>query len=216
MEDEVQVYVENGIFQGYEWEYYDPFDFSFFDGDSDYPPDYYSFLGEGPSENLVSQYTALGQVPSYPATAYNPAYTEAFGDTIVQNTSGVAFREVTYQIYNANGSVAAGISIGENFSATNWSCTNAPQPTTTTTLCSNPFVVGSNGQYTDFWTYYGGYSGPGGSDCGANVVDHWQWCTPSPPRTFTTLTGWIHTTTSDINGWVNPQNEIPSGFAFGP
>ena len=199
---------------GYGYYFYDPFDYDYYD-DADYV--YTGDYGDWPGFEYavyVSGADLLGYVYSNPVTTDDPTYAVVMSDDTGQAPSGVEERVTTYQVHNANGSIAASIPVGENFSATGWSCTNGGQPATLTTSCSAPYVTDSNGQYPDTWTYYGTYYTPAG--CGANIVDHWQWC--PVPQTFMTLTGWIHTTSSDINGYVNPPSAtaIPIGTAFGP
>ena len=215
----VSVMIDYIYFRDYSAEGWDPWDYSYYEED---PED---CLTNGctwpgawtPTIYLTADEIAVGSTSSNPVTAYNPTYAEVLGDTLINMyPSGNILRQTTYEVYNADGTVAAGILVGENFSATGWSCT-ASQPETDTTSCSDPVENDLFTGYTDFWEDYGGgYSGPGGSDCGTNVVDHWQWCESSPPKTFMTLKGWIHTASSNINGWINPPNEIPTGEIFVP
>jgi hypothetical protein len=159
--------------------------------------------------------TANGQTSNTKQVILNgPAYAKVLNDTWGQDPSGNPERVVNYQVCNADNSVASGIPIGEDFIAADWSCTNASQPPTSTTLCSDPYTTSATGAFTDVWSYYGTYYTP--PNCGVNVTDHWQWCTPSGSKSFMTLTGFIHTVDSDINRWINPPNQIPEGTIIKP
>lgn len=162
--------------------------------------------------------TAGGQISNTKQIIVNgPAYATVASDTMGQFTDGTVVRIVNYHVYNFDGSGTIIFPIAEVFSATHWSCTNAPQPSTTTTACNGQTST-NNGLFSDEWSYYGTYYTP--PNCGAEtVIDHWQWCAPSAPnpgKTFMTLSGFIHTTSSNINGYENPPNAIPSGMVFNP
>ncbi len=73
----------------------------------------------------------------------------------------------------------------------------------------------------DEWDMYTGYTPAG---CGQNITDHWQWCgpansnppAPNPGITFGTLIGWVHTASTQINGYTNPPTPMPNYFAIYP
>lgn len=132
------------------------------------------------------------------------------------DSKGWASPLTNYHVYNADNSSTVVFPISEDFTASGWNCTNAPQPPTSTTHCDAGTNT-NNGQFQDIWGDYGTYYTPAG--CGVNVTDHWQWCSPSGPspgKTFMTLSGFIHTVDSKINGYVNPPNEIPGGTVVNP
>lgn len=153
-----------------------------------------------------------------------PAYAKVQSD--IQGNeypSGNPIRLVTYRVYNQDGTVAAGIPIGESYSVSGWNCNTGPNngvqpnPPLTTTSCNGSRSTGSDGSFQDGWGWYIGY-GPAG--CGLNITDHWQMCSPSgpnPPVTFMTLTGYIHTNGTQINGYAVPGSDgIPQNKQFGP
>jgi hypothetical protein len=150
-----------------------------------------------------------------------PAYGEVLSDIIATLMPSLQVaRVVQYQAFNIDKTVAANIPIAEQFIATGWSCTNpATQPTTETTLCDGSTVTDSDGNfpYPDDWTRYIGYTPEG---CGANITDHWQWCSPSGPTTgitFMTLIGFIHTNAIEINGNIQPPSDgMSQGTIIGP
>ena len=145
-----------------------------------------------------------------------PASATVISDISAQNLEGTIIRQVTYQVKNFDGSVVGNIPVAETFSTSNWSCTNATQPATDTTSCDGTTST-TSGLFTDSWSDYGTFYTPAG--CGVNVIDHWQWCSPSGPspgKTFMTLTGFIHTIQSEINGYTSPPGEIPAGTVFNP
>lgn len=160
--------------------------------------------------SLPSRFTLKGP-------AWGQVQDDTFGYLIDVQAWG---RVVTYQVYNQDISVAAGIPISEEFSTSGWNCSNSVQPVTVTTQCNNTKYTLSNGAFQDEWAYYGNYYEPSG--CGAQVVDHWQWCSlfpggpPSPGITFMTLTGSINTDSSTIYGVTNPPNQLPTSWSFGP
>ena len=150
-------------------------------------------------------------------TLNGPAWASVLSDVTGQNLEGTILRLVTYQVYNVDGTTVASIPIAEAFTASGWNCTNAPQPVTETNVCNGQDQTESNGQFQDTWSNYSTYYTP--ANCGVNVTDHWQWCSPSGPSsgiTFMTLSGFIHTVSSEINGYTNPPNEIPAGTIFKP
>lgn len=83
-----------------------------------------------------------------------------------------------------------------------------------TTACNASYSTDSSGTFNDEWGWYVGY-GPTG--CGLSITDHWQMCSPSGPvATFMTLTGFIDTNATQINGYTSPPSSIPQGTVFGP
>lgn len=145
-----------------------------------------------------------------------PAYAVVVSDTTGQEIDGTIVRITNYQVYNFDGSSTIVFPIAESFSTSGWSCTNASQPPTSTTPCDG-LASTTSGVFTDQWTDYSTYYTP--ANCGVNVTDHWQWCAPTGPnpgKTFMTLSGFIHTVSSEINGYINPPNDIPGGMVFNP
>jgi Bacterial Ig-like domain (group 2) len=144
------------------------------------------------------------------------------GDVIGQatNNPSAQSRFVTYQVQNVDSTPAASIPIAENISLTGWNC-NQADPGDTTAHCNAQFHTSSNGILTDEWSMYTGYTPAG---CGKNITDHWQWCgptgsnppAPNPGITFGTLSGWVHTVDSRINGYTNPPTPMPGGFVIVP
>jgi hypothetical protein len=155
---------------------------------------------------------------SFTITLNGPASAKVKSDRIIgQNLDGAMVRKTTYQVYNVDNSAAGSIPIAEDYTTSGWSCTNASQPVTLTTVCDGQSSTGSNGQFSDYWSDWGTFYTP--DNCGDNVTDHWQWCSPSGPTpgiTFMTLSGWVHTLSSNINGFVNPPTQIPTGTVFKP
>jgi hypothetical protein len=138
-------------------------------------------------------------------------------DILGQTPDGTPMRATTYKVLNLDSSIAASIPISEDYKNSGWNCTNATQPIIQTTTCDGGTLTQSDGQFTDYWSYWGTYYTP--ANCGDNVTDQWQWCSPSGPTTgitFMTLNGWVHTTSSNINGFVNPPTGIPAGTVFKP
>jgi hypothetical protein len=166
-------------------------------------------------------------------TLNGPAWATVKSDKIIgQNLEGARVRETFYQVYNIDNSIATGIPIAENYTASGWNCNQcsaisndgvcirpipASQPMTLTSVCDGEASTDSNGIYSDYWSDMGTFYFP--ANCGSNVTDHWQWCSPSGPTTgitFMTLNGWVHTLSSNINGFVNPPTRIPAGTVFKP
>lgn len=145
---------------------------------------------------------------------------------IVQNDfqgqlpDGTPVRDVTYLVQNKDGSAAANIPIAENMTWSGWNCSQSePNPPLITTACDGKSLTSSSGQFNDLWGWYVNYTPSG---CGLNVTDHWQWCAPSgsgpnPGVTFMTLTGYIHTNATEINGYaIPPSNGMPKGTVIKP
>lgn len=136
------------------------------------------------------------------------------------NNPSAQSRFVTYQVYNVDGTLAVNIPIAENITLSGWNCTQH-DPGNMTGQCDGTHHNNSTGAFADEWGMYTGYTPAG---CGKNITDHWQWCGPAgsnPPAptngiTFGTLTGWIHTVDSQINGYKNPPNPLPPGTVITP
>src|SRR5437016_6600773 len=75
-----------------------------------------------------------------------------------------------------------------------------------TVSCQSRYSA-TNGVTPDRWTLSADGYTPAG--CGYDTTDHWQSCAPSVPKTFGTLTGFIHTNSIKINGYENPPNRLP-------
>jgi hypothetical protein len=153
----------------------------------------------------------------YPIMLNGPSFAVVQIDSVVNlMPSGQAAREVMYLLNNLDKTAAANIPLAEAFSTTCWNCTQA-KPTTLTTPCDGKTTTEADGTFTDFWSWYEGYTPAG---CGQKVTDHWQWCSPSGPTpglTFMTLIGYIHTNGTEINGNAQPPSEgMPKGTVIGP
>jgi hypothetical protein len=126
-------------------------------------------------------------------------------------------RFVTYTVKNYDGSLASNIPIAESISFSGWNCQQT-NPGNTWAHCTAIYSTDGGGGLTDEWSMYTGYTPAG---CGENVTDHWQWCgptgqNPNPGITFGSLIGWAHTSSVDINGYINPPTPIPQGTVFSP
>jgi hypothetical protein len=139
-------------------------------------------------------------------------------DTIAP-CAGVPYqcRFVSYIVQNYDGTPAANIPVAENISFSGYNCQQT-QPGHSTAQCNGGNLTDGAGGLTDQWSMLTGFTPAG---CGFNTTDHWQWCSPtgnnpSPGITFGTLTGWQHTASTDINGYINPPNKIPTGTVFAP
>jgi hypothetical protein len=133
------------------------------------------------------------------------------------NNPNAMSRYVTYQIQNVDMTPAASIPIAEDISFSGWNC-NQQDPGHMTEQCDDTGHTGTDGSLTDEWGMYTQYTPAG---CGLNVVDHWQWCginsgEPNPGITFGTLNGWIHTSSSMINGYTNPPSSLPANYVIMP
>jgi hypothetical protein len=145
-------------------------------------------------------------------------------EIVFQLPAGIPLRQVTYQVENLDGSASANIPISELYTDTAWTCTNAVEPPVTTTQCDSENYTDDNGQFIDYWSMLES-SIPyqiEPANCGSTVVDHWQWCSinpggpPYPGMTFMTLNGADNWASTTINGYENPPDAIPAGFAIGP
>jgi hypothetical protein len=115
-------------------------------------------------------------------------------------------RTVTYQVKNFSGTPGNTTWMGENISATGWSCTQS-NPGFISAPCSTNFNTNAAGVFSDQWSLASdGYTPTG---CGQNVTDHWQWCAHSAAQTLGTLTGYAHTNAISINGVVSPSSMAP-------
>jgi len=162
---------------------------------------------------------------SAPGTVRMPSYAEVQSDVEGNEyPSGDPARDVTYVVYNQDGSIAANIPIAESYTVSGWSCTSGPNngaqpnPPLDTTPCNGSASTGSDGSFSDEWGRYSTAYGPAG--CGLNITDHWQMCSPSGPNpgiTFMLLTGYIHNNGTEIWSYpVPPGNGMPAGLAIGP
>jgi hypothetical protein len=152
-------------------------------------------------------------------TADGPNYMEVTSDVIASSPNCGSWsgqcRSTTYQVYNKSTNLPGTIYIGENFTASNNTCT--PTPTFAPASCNSQYYTSSNSVFTDDWSLLGSGYSPAG--CGVSVVDHWQWCgtgAPTTPHTFGTLTGSINTSSATINGYTLPPNPMPAGFIINP
>jgi hypothetical protein len=114
----------------------------------------------------------------------------------------------------------ANIPIAENISFSGYNC-KQKNPGNATAQCDAKYSPAAGGVLTDEWGMYTGYTP---STCGQNITDHWDWCgpagsnppAPNPGIPFGSLIGWAHTSSVDINGYVNPPTLIPKGTVFSP
>jgi len=125
-------------------------------------------------------------------------------------------RLVKYQVMKLSQTPAGTIPIGESYSqAAGWNC-NQSFTGFSTASCSQGYTTLSDGTFTDGWTLNSdAYTPPGCGETGSSV-DHWQWCTHSPPSTFGTLTGGCKTNSVTINGYTDPPNAMPIGKIINP
>jgi hypothetical protein len=143
----------------------------------------------------------------------------------VNSAAGPQARNVKYQFQNFSTSAAANIPIAEVFSGSGMNCTEGFQPITV--QCDGSTHTDAQGMFTDQWQILGNFSPTG---CGFNISDQWTWCQipggsppgPNPPGfTLTTLSGYSHTDSTSINGFVNPApiplqpSPIPFNTVFG-
>jgi hypothetical protein len=152
----------------------------------------------------------------------NKMVVQSNGDFIGQTTNNPSAqsRFATYQVQNVDNTPAANIWIAESISLTGWNC-NQSDPGNSTAQCNAQQSTDSAGMLTDEWGMYTGYTPSG---CGKNIIDHWQWCAPAgsnpaapnPGKTFGTLSGYIHTSDSKINGYANPPTPMPGGLVIAP
>jgi hypothetical protein len=152
----------------------------------------------------------------------NKMVVQSGGDVIGNSTyvPGEKSRFVTYQVQKADGTAAASIPIAEGITETGYNCQQT-NPGYQSAQCNAQFHTSSNGVLQDEWGRYTGYTPAG---CGVNITDHWQWGgptgsnppAPNPGITFGTLTGWIHTVDSQINGYKNPPSPMLGGFVINP
>ena len=160
--------------------------------------------------------TANGQTSSPAAfTVDGPTHMVVEGDTLgrCSGCSTAVARFVTYQIVDFSGTNSPTLVIGEAPTTSGWSCSQQ-EPGSLTTICSSNPATATNGVFQDEWSIGGDVFTPSG--CGFAITDHWQWCAMSPPHTFGTLTGYIHTDAVSINGSVNPPNQFPIGTPINP
>jgi YD repeat-containing protein len=126
-------------------------------------------------------------------------------------------RFVTYEVMNASGTQAQGIPVAEVVSQSGYNCQQSDSGFTST-QCNGTSHTSNTGIMTDEWSMYTGFTPAG---CGVNITDFWQWCGPTAPAptpgiTFMTLNGFIHTSNSEINTYINPPTPIPQGTIFHP
>lgn len=91
-------------------------------------------------------------------TLNGPASATVMTDLIIgQNLDGARVRGTTYQVYNLDKSIVGSIPIAEDYITSGWSCTNASQPTTNTTICDGNTQTDNNGIFQDLWSDLGTY-----------------------------------------------------------
>ena len=142
----------------------------------------------------AGSYICLGQVPAGPVIAPNPTYAKVISDPTGQNLSGIEIRTTTYQVYNANGWSPLTSLWERIFQRRAGAAHPKPYPGTQTTLCYAPYETDSNGEIHGYLERLLEKVSNTPPNCGSEtVIDHWQWCAPSTPQTFMTLSGFIHT-----------------------
>jgi len=160
---------------------------------------------------------SVDNVPSnsVPFTVDGPTHMIVQGDTIgrCSGCSTSVARFVNYQIVNYSGTNSGTVVIGEAPTASGWSCMQ-PNPGSSYASCTTSPFTASGGFFTDLWSINSDAYTPSG--CGFNITDHWQWCATSPPHTFGTLTGYVHTDAININGYINPPQSMPVGTVINP
>ena len=169
--------------------------------------------------NSISVTGPTGTSNSASFTANGPSMmiVQQNGDVIGTTTNDptAQSRFVTYQVQNVDKTAAANIPIAEDLSRTGYNC-SLPDPGYVYAHCDGTHHTNASGILQDEWGMFTGYSPV---SCGVNMLDHWQWCSPSGPtsgKTFGTLSGWIHTASSDINSYINPPTPMPGGFVILP
>jgi hypothetical protein len=136
------------------------------------------------------------------------------------------WRQVIYEVHNTSGSLAPQINIGETATYTQSSPPCSKTVVLSTSLCSEGGLTSTYGKFTDTWAITESASPSG---CGVDSLsDHWQACSPSykddsfqhtlPVLTFGTLTGYLHTNSVDIRGYITTPNEagMPTGLRIYP
>lgn len=176
-----------------------------------------------PTSSANISVTAQGMTSNQMTITLNgPNHTIVQSDVIGTTTTDptAQSRFVSYRIYNLDQTPVGLISIAEALSETGYSC-QQPNPGNQTSTCNGQYMTDSSGGFTDEWGMYTGFTPAG---CGVNIIDHWQWCNapganppaPNPGLTFQTISGFIHTADTQINGYKNPPNPIPQGTTFVP
>jgi hypothetical protein len=161
------------------------------------------------TNNSVSVTTNEVSGNAVPFTVDGPASMVVISDSVgtCDGCSTTVKRLVTYEIRNVSDTVAASIPICEAPAISNWSC-QQQNSGVGYRHCDSPYVVDSNGRFTDGWSMGSDQYTPSG--CGFDTVDPWMWAaSPSAQKTFATLSGFVHTNSVKINGVENP----PDSFA---
>ena len=128
------------------------------------------------------------------------------------------YRQIFYEVHNFSGSTTnlAYQPLGENASTSVSTCT--PQQTAVTTSCSAGIsATDAGGNFEDDWTLGTDNLSPSG--CGVTVnYDHWQMCFNGHPKTFGTISGYVHTNETEVNGHIVPPNsgEMSPGTRIDP
>lgn len=148
-----------------------------------------------------------------------PAYMTVNLDTygLCSGCTTTIRRRVSYQIYNYSGTttnlgnqvISESVSVGTN------SC--SPAGSANFATCAEGFTTSSSGTFTDAWSLNSDNLSPSG--CGVPInYDHWQMCFNGNPKAFGTLSGYIHTNSTNINGYVVPPNagEMLTGTRINP
>jgi len=150
-----------------------------------------------------------------------PSYLTVYGeqDGYCEGCNSTVQRIVGYQAMTSSGSDSSTIWVCEAPLVYNWSCKQA-NPGQLTTSCSSPYSA-TSGSFDDQWTLNrDGYTPAG---CGFDVTDPWMW-RPTSGITWTlaTLSGYVDTSSIEINGTVWPSQTLqgyticPSGTTFNP
>jgi hypothetical protein len=127
-------------------------------------------------------------------------------------------RTVAYQVYNFSGSTTnlANQYIGEVPSVGTDTCT--PQESPEYTTCSSGLGrTDGAGSFSDTWSL--GYDNESPTGCGVTInSDHWQMCFSGHPKTYATLSGYVHTNSIQINGHTVPPSsgEMSPGTRINP
>lgn len=155
----------------------------------------------------------IGNPPdTFSVTAPVPAYLIVESDSLLycSGCTTTVERDVLYAVMKSDDTRAGNIGIGENVSATGWSCTQT-NPGFQSKTCSGGATTDNAGQFLDVWTLSADGYTPAG--CGFTITDEWAAC---PSTNVGHLAGYAHTNAISINGVVNPPNTFPNGFRINP
>ncbi|HEX8708794.1 MAG TPA: hypothetical protein VF723_11170 [Pyrinomonadaceae bacterium] len=214
-------YVYNYYSQGqYRTGYYDPYNYSYYEGQNISSYNDYTFYGPGPV--IVSQYTSnktLGQTKKT-VKVPTPHHLLVMNDFFEQSDCGGAGikRILHYKLVDVNNKGVGKASMIENTGgAINDSCSGL---TVTTTSGCSP-IVDKTSLFSD--TLGTGCPAPGVTNCGFDInPDLWQWCPPNggAPVTVAKVKYNVRFTQIKVNdsasGYVGGTKFFADGTMQGP